>query len=178
MDATVADCDAQDKYGGTPLIEAVMYANLSHVHRLLRGKANPNVLDYAGQSALLVAVRGRRQNIAQELVEAGAGECGCHKLLPYALQTQTLSLVNLVLRAGCDYTVPEAPSENTRPLVEAAVRERWLAVLMSLHPRLGAQARCCSIRVLPHELLQHVCLQWLSPPWLRSAAQAHAHAAE
>jgi len=158
--------NTHDAHGVTPLVEAVMHNDLAGVRRLLRAGASPHVPDSAGHPPLLVAVRGRRLPIARALVEAGARECAGHKLLPHALRTQQLPLVQLVLRAGCDYTLPEAPIECMRPLVDAAVRERWLAVLMSLHARLGGSPGC-SIRLLPPELLQHVCLQWLCPAWLR-----------
>ena len=158
--------DAHDAHGVTPLVQAVMENDLAGVRRLLCARASPHVPDSAGHPPLLVAVRGRRLPIACALVEAGARECAGHKLLPHALRTQVPPLVVLVLRAGCDYTLPAAPIECMRPLVEAAVRERWLAVLLSLHARLGASPGC-SIRVLPPELLQHVCLQWLCPAWLR-----------
>jgi len=163
--------NAQDAHGVTPLVGAVMDNDLAGVRRLLRARASPHVPDSAGHPPLLVAVRGRRLPIARALVEAGARECAGHKLLPHALRTQNLPLVQLVLRAGCDYTQPAAPIECMRPLVEAAVRERWLAVLMSLHARLAASPGC-SIRVLPPELLQHVCLEWLCPAWLRGHPRA------
>ena len=167
----MSELDAEDEYGVTRLFEAVMDNDLARVRCLLQASASPNIPDSAGYSPLLVAVRGRRLRIAQTLVEAGAGECGWRKLLPYAVRTQALPLVQLVLRAGCDYTLPEAPSESTRPLVEAAVRERWLAVLMCLHPRLGTTPEC-GIRVLPHELLQQVCVKFLRPQWLPADAPA------
>lgn len=158
--------DAHDEHGVTPLVQAAMQNDLAGVRRLLRARASPHVPDSAGHPPLLVAVRGRRLAIARALVEAGARECAGHKLLPHALRTQVPPLVVLVLRAGCDYTLPAAPIECMRSIVEAAVRERWLAVLMSLHARLGASPGC-SIRVLPPEVLQHVCLRWLCPAWLR-----------
>ena len=163
--------DAQNEHGVTPLTGAVMDNDMPRVRWLLDARADPNVPDGAGQSALLLAVWGRRKQIAETLVQAGAGESGCYKLLPYAVRTQALSLVGLVLRAGCDYTLPEAPSESTRSVVEAAVRERWLAVFMCLHARLGTAPQC-AMRVLPHELLQQVCLQWLSPRWLHTGVSA------
>ena len=162
-----AEHDTHDAHGVTPLLEAVMHGDLAGVRRLLHAKASPHVPDSAGYPPLLVAVRGRRLPIARALVEAGACESARHKLLPHALRTQQLPLVQLVLRAGCDYTLPEAPSESMRLLVEVAVRERWLAALMSLHARLGTAPEC-TIRVVPPEILQHVCLHWLRPAWLHT----------
>ena len=162
-----AQHDTHDAHGVTPLLEAVMHGDLAGVRRLLHAKASPHVPDSAGYPPLLVAVRGRRLPIARALVEAGACESAQHKLLPHALRTQQLPLVQLVLRAGCDYTLPEPPSESMRLLVEVAVRERWLAALMSLHARLGTAPEC-TIRVVPPEILQHVCLHWLRPAWLHT----------
>lgn len=172
-----AELDAHDAHGVTPLLEAVMHNDLAGARLLLHARASPHAPDSAGYSPLVVAVRGRRLSIARALVEAGAGECAWHKLLPHALRTQAAPLVQLVLRAGCDYTLPQTPPDSMRPLVEAAVRERWLAVLMSLHARLGASPEC-SIRLLPPDLLQHACLHCLRPAWLRAHPHAPGHAAD
>jgi ankyrin repeat protein len=68
-----ADIDAQDIYGETPLMKAAGWASRQTLEILLqRGRANVNLVDHKGQSALIKAAMAMRSEYLEDLIEAGA----------------------------------------------------------------------------------------------------------
>ena len=64
--------DARNRWGVTPLIEAVLYGFPANIAALLDAGADANVRDIYGDAPLLIAARKRTPDVITALLEAGA----------------------------------------------------------------------------------------------------------
>ncbi len=123
--AAGADVNAPGLDGTTPLHEAALWDDMELVGVLLRGGADPNVVDDAGRSPLLALLR-RTPNCSREtvklLLEAGADvnvtDRWGESPLRAACRSDRPWLVELLLAAGADVN---AVTEDGKSVLDAAV---------------------------------------------------------
>lgn len=73
-----ARVNAQDRFGVTPLMEAVIGNNIAAVRVLIAAGANPHLRDLRGDTALDLARQLGRDDIERLLIAASTGQAGMH----------------------------------------------------------------------------------------------------
>lgn len=135
-----ANAKAMDKDGETPLHLAANYTNtVSHVTTLSDAGCDINARNNALESALIIALRESRQEMADALIKLGADvnvhmRDGNYLLHIAALKGQTDLIVRL--HAGGNLDLNPRDAQNATPL-HLAVEEGWLEAAQKL-AELGA----------------------------------------
>jgi ankyrin repeat protein len=129
-----ADLNATDKFGNTPLITAVEYADLAMVRLLLRAGADVQARNDAGYTALMEAADPEKAAKARLLLRYGAdvnvGTANFDQTpLMSAAGSGSVPLVRLFLKAGADINHQDRDGESA--LFQAA-QEEHLAVVRVL----------------------------------------------
>jgi ankyrin repeat protein len=114
--ANGAELDARKEKGITPLMEAIFAHHEKTASILLDAKANANIVDETGRTALGYAVLERQPEIIQKLIQAKAdpnkGELD--RPIFWAIKYADTNAANLLLQAGAD---PNLPGKNSDSLV-------------------------------------------------------------
>src|SRR5262245_15159029 len=133
MTDSVADGQA------APLIEAIWRRDVSRVHQLLRGGADPNVED-SDLPALVWAVSQRRADLVRAVLDAGADlHRGRVTALSRAASLGHEAIVEMLLKAGADARV--ADRDSNTPLMAAAKSGRTTVIDILIRAGASIDAR-------------------------------------
>jgi ankyrin repeat protein len=129
-----ADLGATDRFGNTPLITAVEYADVAMVRLLLRAGADVQARNEAGYTALMEAAEPEKATMARLLLRYGAdvnrGTANFGETpLMSAASLGSVALVRLFLKAGADINHQDKDGETA---LFRAVQQGQLAVVRVL----------------------------------------------
>ena len=115
-----ADVNTQNSYGDTPLMEAVRYADIDTVEKIILKEADVNVQNNAGNTALIEAAVHNRFNVVNLLMRHGAdinaqNKAGNTALIEAAQHGQS-QMAKLLIKKGADFTIQNNAGETAASL--------------------------------------------------------------
>ena len=139
--ADAAALERKDFYSGeTPLITQIQLGERENVQRLLQAGADANAATTEGESALTIAFKEGRDDIAELLAEANIKVCDTQgkTALHFAIERGNVDLVTRLLELGADVQATDKDGYTALMLACRNQHEAAAAELMEATKRAGA----------------------------------------